>query len=69
MHRDTQTKRNFTAEGQVRDRAEEKHRDTHSGWDFMAEDQTSETELRRSTRTHSLEGISWWKKVRDQRQS
>jgi hypothetical protein len=40
-------------------RAEEEHRDSHPGWDFMAGGQQSEKELRRSTGTHMLDGISW----------
>jgi len=53
---------------EIKDRAEEKHRDLHPGRDFMAGGQRSKTELRRSTGTHKLEGISW-QEVRDQRQS
>jgi hypothetical protein len=34
-------------------RAEEEHRDSHPGWDFMAGGQQWETELRRSTGTHT----------------
>jgi len=55
-------------ESEIRDRAEEKHRNSHPDGDFMAWSQRSETELRRSTMTHTLEGISW-QEVRDQRQS
>jgi len=43
----------------IRDRAEKKHRDSHPEWDFIAWGQRSETELRRSTGTHTLDGISW----------
>jgi hypothetical protein len=49
-------------------RAEEEHRDSPTGWDFMAGGQRSETELRRSTGTHSLDGISW-QEVSDRKQS
>jgi len=52
----------------IRERAEQKHRDSHPEWDFVAWGQRSETELRRSTETHMLDGISWHE-VRDQRQS
>jgi len=42
---------------EIRDRAEEKHRDSQAGWDFIAWGQKSETELRRSTGTHILDGF------------
>jgi hypothetical protein len=53
---------------EIKNRAEEEHSHSHAGWDFMAEDQRSKTELRRSTATHKLDGISW-QKIRDQKQS
>jgi hypothetical protein len=43
----------------IGNRAEEEHRDSQPGWDFMAGGQRSEKELRRSTGTHTLDGISW----------
>jgi len=46
---------------EIRDIAEEKYRDSQADRDFMLRGQRSETELRRSTGTHILNGISWQK--------
>jgi hypothetical protein len=43
---------------EIKNRAMEEHSHSHAGWDFMAGGQRSKTELRRSTATHILDGIS-----------
>jgi hypothetical protein len=41
----------------IKHRAVKNHRDPQAGWNFMAGCQKSETELRKSTGTHTLGGI------------